>query len=153
MPDQAATPQASAPEPRPRTRVRVLLSDSVEVVRQGVRRVLAGQRDITIVDEADTEPPTVDLTLRHLPDVVLMGVRHIQGETLRAVAEIRRWVPCCHVILIADEASVPDLLEAAAAGARGFLLKRLSVLRLAEAVPTAVVGGWPLEPALVRDLL
>lgn len=153
MPDQAATPQTSAPEPRARTRVRVLVSDSVELVRHGVRRVLAGQRDITIVDEADSEPRTVDLTLRHLPDVVLIGVHHIQGETLRAVAEIRRRLPACHVILLADEASVPDLLEAAAAGARGLLLKRLSVSRLAEAVRTAVAGGWPLEPALVRDLL
>lgn len=153
MPDQAATPQTSAPEPGARTRVRVLVSDSVELVRQGVRRVLASQRDITIVDEADSEPRTVDLTLRHLPDVVLIGVHHIQGETLRAVAEIRRRLPACHVILLADEASVPDLLEAAAAGARGLLLKRLSVSRLAEAVRTAVAGGWPLEPALVRDLL
>ncbi|MGB6837848.1 MAG: response regulator transcription factor [Dehalococcoidia bacterium] len=153
MPDQAATPQTSAPEPGARTRVRVLVSDSVELVRQGVRRVLAGQRDITIVDEADSESRTVDLTLRHLPDVVLIGVHHIQGETLRAVAEIRRRLPACHVILLADEASVPDLLEAAAAGARGLLLKRLSVSRLAEAVRTAVAGGWPLEPALVRDLL
>lgn len=63
MPDQAATPQTSAPKPGARTRVRVLVSDSVELVRQGVRRVLAGQRDITIVDEADSEPRTVDFDL------------------------------------------------------------------------------------------
>jgi len=131
----------------------VLVSDSVELVRQGIRRVLAAQRDITIVDEADSEPRAVELTLRCLPDVVLMGVHHIQRETLRAVTEIRRQVPACRVILLADEASVPDLLEAAAAGARGLLLKRLSVPRLAEAVRTAVAGGWPLEPALVYDLL
>lgn len=153
MPDSTTREQTSAAEPRVETRVRVLVSDSVELVRQGIRRVLAGQRDITIVGEADREPQAVELTLRHLPDVVLMGVHRIQAETLQAVVEIRRRAPACHVILIADEASVPDLLEAAAAGARGLLLKRLSVPRLAEAVRTTMAGGWPLEPALVCDLL
>lgn len=153
VPDSTSRVQTSASEPGVETRVRVLVSDSVELVRQGIRRVLAGQRDITIVDEANSEPRAVELTLSGLPDVVLMGVHHIQGETLRAVAEIRRRAPACQVILIADEASVPDLLEAAAAGARGLLLKRLSVPRLAEAVRTTVAGGWPLEPALVCNLL
>jgi DNA-binding NarL/FixJ family response regulator len=153
VPGSASKAQTLAPEPGAVTRIRVLLSDSVELVRQGIRRVLANQRDITVVDEADSEPHAVELTLRHLPDVVLMGVHRIQGETLRALAEIQQRVPACCVILIADEASVPDLLEAAAAGARGLLLKHLSVPRLAEAVRTAAAGGWPLEPALVRDLL
>jgi len=153
VPDSTSRAQTSAQEPGVETRVRVLISDSVELVRQGIRRVLAGQRDITIVDQADSEARAVELTLHCLPEVVLMGVHHIQNETLQAVAEIRRQAPACHVILLADEASVPDLLDAAAAGARGLLLKRLSVPRLAEAVRTTVAGGWPLEPALVRDLL
>lgn len=134
-------------------RLRVLICDPADLVRQGMRRVLAGQRDIAIVGEAHSCRQAGDLALQLQPDVVLMGVHQIQGEALETAARISQRAPSCRVAFLADAASVPDLLEAAACGARGLLLKEPGGPRLAEAARTMVGGGWALEPQLVRDLL
>lgn len=153
MPSGAETGDMSASERGSDRRIRVLISDPVELVRQGIRRVLAGQRDIVIVGEEEGGPRASELAAKLLPDVVLMGTDRIRPETLEIVEQIDRGVPRCRIVLMADDATVGDLLEAVVAGAGGLLLKRAGVHRLTEAVRTAARGEWPLESKLVGDLL
>lgn len=152
MPNAVAKDDTSASERSTDARIRVLISDPVELVRQGIRRVLAGQRDIGIVGE-EGGSRTPEAAARLLPDVVLVGVGRIGAETLGIVDEIARQVPLCRVVLLADDATVAELLDVVAAGAGGLLLKTAGVHHLTEGVRTAARGEWPLEPRLAGELL
>jgi DNA-binding NarL/FixJ family response regulator len=152
VPNGVTKDDTSASERRTDARIRVVISDPVELVRQGIRRVLAGQRDIVIIGEEGASR-TPELAAKLLPDVLLMGVGRIGAETLGIVDEVARQAPQCRVVLLADDATVGDLLEAVAAGAGGLLLKRVGVHHLADGVRTAAKGEWALEPRLAGELL
>ncbi|GAF97002.1 unnamed protein product, partial [marine sediment metagenome] len=153
VPNAVGTAETSACKQGRETRMRLLVSDPVQLIRQGIRRVLAGQRDIVIIGEEEGGPRTAEAAAKLLPDVVFLGVDRLWAETLEIVEQIDRRVPGCRVVLLADDATVANLLEAAGAGAGGLVPRMASVHHLAETVRTAAKGEWPLEPRLLGELL
>ncbi|MBH0204102.1 MAG: response regulator transcription factor, partial [Nitrospira sp.] len=59
--------------------IRVLLVDDHEVIRVGLRTVLAQNQGITVVGEAGTMADAVQQTQKLKPDVILMDVRLPDG--------------------------------------------------------------------------
>lgn len=133
--------------------IRVGIVDDQTLVREGLRSLLALTPDLrTVFDAADALEAQRQLGSVEV-DVLLLDVRMpgMSGpELLRALAEQGRQPPTLVLTTFDDDEA---LVESLRAGARGFLLKDVSLERLAEAVRLVAQGGTLILPALTERVL
>ncbi|RKF29011.1 DNA-binding response regulator [Micromonospora globbae] len=131
---------------------RVVVVDDQTLVRQGIRRLLdlAG---IEVVGEADDGATALDVIVAHRPDVALLDLRmpHRDGIwTLRQLSDRAVDVPVLVLTTFDDDAL---LLDAVRAGARGYLLKDVTLEQLTRAVETLASGGTLIAASITDRLL
>lgn len=133
--------------------VRVVLVDDQTLVREGLRSLLGMLPDIEVVAEAAGGREAVERIPDLAPDVVLLDLRmpDLDGlEVLRRLGDAGALPPTL-VLTTFDEDAL--LLEAVRRGARGFLLKDVSLERLADAIRRVADGGTLLQPALTERIV
>src|SRR4051812_33403471 len=102
---------------------RVLVAGDDQLVRAGIRLVLAQSGDIRVVAEASNSYETVELTLRFRPQVALIDTQLSDVDKLVEIQELIRVVPKVAVIVLTAAGGETKVVEALAHGATGFLLK------------------------------
>ncbi len=128
--------------------IKLLIADDHEVVRSGLKSILAGT-DIKIVAEAATGEQAVRMAMKHEPDVVLMDIRMPEGDGLNALGRIKLDKPNMPILMFSTYDNPTYVARAVALGASGFLLKELGRDKLVEAIRHAAAG----ESAWTRDEL
>ncbi len=135
------------------TPLHVLLVDDHEIVRRGLRSLLAERKDLNVVGEASTAKEAVSEALRLRPDVVVMDLRLPDGSGVEACREIRDQAPDTKVIILTSFADEDALFSAVMAGAAGYVLKDLDAARLQDAIVTVGRGGSLLDPKMATAVL
>lgn len=133
--------------------IRVFLVDDQTLVRKGVRSLLSLLPDIEVVGEAVDGSEALTLVPSAAPDVVLLDIRmpKLSGlEVLRRLSSPGR-PPYFILLTTFDDAEV--LFEGCRAGARGFLLKDVSLEQLASAIRAVADGRSVLQPSITETLL
>jgi DNA-binding NarL/FixJ family response regulator len=102
-----------------------MLVDDHEVVRNGIRALLAPHDDICVVGEAATAEGAVAEADRTEPDVVVMDVRLPDGSGVEATREIRSRHPETKVVMLTSYADDDALLASIVAGASAYVLKQI----------------------------
>jgi DNA-binding NarL/FixJ family response regulator len=133
--------------------IRVVLVDDQTLVRRGIRSLLELAGDIEIVAEAADGDEGLATILRERPDVVLLDVRMPRKDGLQVLRELQeaRALPPTVLLTTFDDDEV--LLEAVKAGARGYLLKDVSLEQLTDAIRSVAGGGTMIRPALTERVL
>jgi DNA-binding NarL/FixJ family response regulator len=135
-------------------KIRVAVVDDQQLVREGFAMILGAQRDIDVAVtaedgaaflEAVRADPRLDVALVDIRMPVLDGL-----QATRALAAIPHAPAVIVVTTFDDDAYV---LDAIAAGARGFLLKRCSGRELVEAVRRVAGGDSILSPTVTGAVL
>jgi len=132
---------------------RVFLVDDQTLVRKGIRSLLSLLPDIEIAGEAVDGREALRLIPAAAPDVVLLDIRmpEMDGlDVLRALVQPGR-APHFIILTTFDDSDV--LLEGCKAGARGFLLKDVSLEQLASAIASVAEGRLILQPSIAETLL
>jgi DNA-binding NarL/FixJ family response regulator len=133
--------------------IRVVLVDDQTLMREGLRRLLELTEDITVVAEAADGVEAVEMIPRIKPDVVLLDVRmpRLTGiDVLKALRQSDRLPPTILLTTFDDDAA---LLEGIRTGARGFLLKDVSLDDLTRAIRDVAAGGTLMRPAITERIL
>ena len=133
--------------------IRVALVDDETLVRQGIRSLLEVAADFRVVGEAADGRTGLALLSSAAVDVGLLDVRlpDISGiEVLQQLRVRRIAVP---IILLTTFDDDEAALAGIAAGARGFLLKSVSLERLSDAIRTVAGGKRMIAPAVTHRVL
>ena len=130
-------------------RLRAVIADDDPFARRVVRDVLE-RAGVLVIAEARDGRQAVELTLHHLPDVVVMDLVMPGFDGIMATRQIRRQLPEQLVIVLTGAGSDDDdlALMALRAGAAGFLSKDLEL----EALPRALEGLRQGQAAISRTL-
>lgn len=128
--------------------IRLLIADDHEVVRSGLKTLIAGS-DIEIVAEVGTGEEAVKFALEGDPDVVLLDIRMPKGDGLTALGRIKLEKPDLPVLMLSTFDNPTYIARSVALGASGYLLKGCSRENLLNAIRTAANG----ESAWTRDEL
>jgi DNA-binding NarL/FixJ family response regulator len=128
--------------------IRVVLAEDHTLVREGFRTLLGLVSDIELVGEAADGEEAIRLVEQALPDVLLLDMRMPKSDGLQVVTELasRGRLPPTLVLTTFDDEETA--LAIIVAGARGFLLKDVTLDRLVEAVRVVAGGGTVIRPGL-----
>ena len=133
--------------------VRVVIVDDHPVVRDGLRGMLAGDEELSVVGEAGNGEDAVRLVARLEPDVVLMDLRMPGCDGVDATARIVAAKPHVRVLVLTTYDAETDVLRAVEAGASGYVLKDAPVDELRRAVRATAAGETVLAPAAAAKLV
>lgn len=132
---------------------RVLIVDDDDLMRAGLRELLANDPSIEIAGEASTGRQAVEHAPRLAPDVVLMDVRMPDLDGIAATRELARVVPASRVLILTTFEQDDYIFPSLRAGASGFLLKRTRPEELIAAVHTIAAGDSLLSPSVTRRVI
>jgi len=133
--------------------IRVLIVDDHEIVRKGIRALLATKRDIQVVGEAgDGEQAVVQAQALH-PDVVLMDLVMPHLDGIQATCQITALQPGVRILVLTSFAADEQVFPAIKAGALGYLLKDSGPQELLQAIRQVYRGEPSLHPTVARKLL
>jgi DNA-binding NarL/FixJ family response regulator len=133
--------------------IKVMLVDDQNLVRKGVRSLLELSEEIEVIAEAADGQEAIRMLPDVNPDVVLLDMRMpgLSGvDVLRRLNESGELPPTIILTTFDDDELV---LAGIRHGAKGYLLKDVSLDELVNAVKTVAAGGSMVKPAVTERLL
>ena len=133
--------------------IRVMLVDDQNLVRQGVRSLLELTEDIEVVAEASDGQEAIEMAPDVKPDVMLLDIRMPNKNGLDVLKELHEadTLPPTIILTTFDEDDL--VLDGIRTGARGYLLKDVSLDELVGAVRAVADGQTMVKPAVTERLL
>lgn len=136
--------------------IKVILADDAQIVRQGLRTLLASEPDIQVVGEADDGRKTLKLAQELAPDVIIMDISMPDLNGFEATRQLLVGSPGAKVIALSmhsDSLFVSNMLRS---GALGYLLKDCALEELVKAIRTVMRRQTYVSPgvsdSLIQDL-
>lgn len=133
--------------------IRVLIVDDHEIVRKGIRALLASKRDIQVIGEASNGAEAVIQAQTLHPDVVLMDLVMPKRDGIQATGEITATLTGTRVLVLTSFAADEQVFPAIKAGALGYLLKDSGPQELVEAIRKVYRGEPSLDASVARKVL
>ena len=133
--------------------IRVCLVDDQTLVRHGIRSLLELVDDIEVVAEASDGVDGLQTIRDCKPDVVLLDIRMPRKTGLDVLATFKdsNDLPPTIILTTFDDQEV--VIEGIRLGARGYLLKDVSLDQLVSAIRTVAGGGSLIQPAITERLV
>ena len=139
--------------PAPKSTLRLVLVDDSEVVRTGLRTLLASEKFIEIVGEAGNVASGVETCARLKPDLVLLDIRLPDGTGFDACRQILTRAPATRVLILTSVADDKLVENAIRSGAHGYLLKEIDRRGLVQAIRDVAGGKSVLDPNVTARVM
>jgi DNA-binding NarL/FixJ family response regulator len=133
--------------------VRVVLVDDQTLVRQGIKSLLSLAPDIDVIGEAADGDEALTLIAAVRPDVVLLDVRMPRKNGLEVLRELQAASALPPTIVLTTFDDDELLLDVVRAGAKGYLLKDVSLEALTDAIRAVASGGTMIRPVVTERVL
>jgi DNA-binding NarL/FixJ family response regulator len=114
--------------------VRLVLADDHEIMRVGLRSLLEGQINWSVVGEAIDGEQAVEMVLALKPDVALLDIAMPRISGLEAARQILLQVPRTKILLLSAHDSKQVIADVLDSGAKGYVLKSDAARDLVAAV-------------------
>ena len=110
--------------PRDRSSIKVLVADDHAVFRDGLRKLLEGADDISVVGEASNGNQCKKMLGKFKPDILLLDLRMPEKDGLGVLTEVNFDSLPTRVIVLTAAEDDRDVIRAMRLGARGMVLKQ-----------------------------
>ena len=139
--------------PKDRSSIRVLVADDHAIFRDGLRKLLNSDQEITVVGEAQNGEEAIKLVAKLKPDVLLLDLRMPEKDGLAVLEEINfDTIPTRVVVLTAAEDD-RDVIRAMRLGARGVVLKQSATELLVKSIHRVHAGEIWLDNRMTAEVL
>ncbi|MCU0238321.1 MAG: response regulator transcription factor [Pyrinomonadaceae bacterium] len=134
-------------------KIKVLIVDDHSIVRQGVRIFLETQKDIEVVDEADSGENAIIFFKENTVDVVLLDLMMSGIDGVETTRQIKQKSPNTNIIILTSFHDDSYILPAIKAGALSYILKEVSSNELVDAVRKAAENEAVIHPRLAVKII
>lgn len=136
--------------------INVLLVDDQTLVRQGIKSLLSLSDLIMVAEEASDGEQALDVLRAEQAiqvDVVLMDIRMPNMNGIDALLALKQHNIDTPVIMLTTFDDHESVMQAIQAGAKGYLLKDVSLDTLVQAIETVHAGNTLIQPAITERLI
>jgi len=133
--------------------IHVFLVEDQAIVREGLKTLLDLVDDIEVVGTAEDGEDAVETIPGVDPDVVLLDLRMPRLDGLGVLDRLQAAQQLPPTVVLTTFDDDMSLFEAIRAGAKGFLLKDVSLEQLSAAIRTVAAGGTMIQPAVTDRVL
>ncbi|HEY3444797.1 MAG TPA: response regulator transcription factor [Myxococcales bacterium] len=121
-------------------RTRVMLAEDHQVVREGLRALLASEPDLEVVGDAADGLSALALAEKLSPEVVVMDVGLPGLGGIEVTRRLHQSRPDLQIVVLSMHDDAPTVDAALRAGARGYVLKGSGFSQLRDAIRTVARG-------------
>jgi DNA-binding NarL/FixJ family response regulator len=121
--------------------IKLFLVDDHQLVRDGIKSLLANLPQIKIIGEAENEQQLLDSLSREIPDVILMDISLPGKSGINLSSDILEQHPTIGIIILSMYTNEEFILNALKAGAKGYLPKNTSREELVKAIESVHQGS------------
>lgn len=133
--------------------IRIVLVDDSELVRMGLRSLLASEATFQVIGEASGVASGIEAVVRMQPDVVLLDIRLPDGSGFDACRQMLNRAPEVRVLFLTSVADDSLVEGAIRAGGHGYLLKEIDTRALVQAIREVAAGRSVLDPAVTARVM
>lgn len=132
--------------------MKVLLVDDDPLIRKSLGLMLSREKDIMIIGTAADGSEALEICRGEQPDVVLMDIRMPNVDGIAATRLIKSEYPAVRIMMLTTFDDKPNIQQALAAGADGYLLKTDEISDIAEKLRPLAGGAGVLDVAVLKTL-
>jgi two-component system invasion response regulator UvrY len=132
--------------------IRVFIADDHAIVREGLKQILAEQRDIVVAGEAETGLDAVKLFRKSRCNVVLLDISLPDRNGIEVLKQIKDEKPDLAVLMLSMHREDQYAIRALKAGAAGYMTKQSAPKELVIAIRQVAGGQRYVSPQLAQVL-
>lgn len=133
--------------------IKLLLVDDQTLVRQGIKSLLALSDKVTVSAEASDGTQVLAQVAAHHPDVILLDISMPQMDGIETLNQLAKADVSTPVIILTTFDDSALVLKGMQAGAKGYLLKDVSLESLITAIEAVHNGQTMVQPAVTERLI
>jgi DNA-binding NarL/FixJ family response regulator len=128
--------------------IKVVIADDHVLFREGLKRVMAVEKDILVVGEAANTAEAIDVVARTRPDILLLDLKMPKGDPVESLFKFTETSPATQVMILTAFSEKENVLTTARRRARGYILKGIAVPTLIQAIRKVKEGDVWVDPEL-----
>lgn len=132
--------------------IRVFIADDHAIVREGLKQILAEQRDIVVAGEAETGLDAIKLVGKAKPHVMLLDISLPDRNGIEVLKQIKKDRPELSVLMLSMHREDEYAIRALKAGASGYMTKQSAPKELVTAIRQVAGGQKYVSAALAQTL-
>jgi two-component system invasion response regulator UvrY len=132
--------------------IRVFIADDHAIVREGLKQILAEQRDLIVAGEAENGLDAVKLVGRARPHVLLLDISLPDRNGIEVLKQIKKDKPELAVLMLSMHREDQYAIRSLKAGAAGYMTKQSAPRELVTAIRQVAGGQKYVSPALAQAL-
>jgi DNA-binding NarL/FixJ family response regulator len=133
--------------------IRVLLADDHAIFRDGLRKLLDSDEDMSIVGEAQNGVECIKLLAKLKPDILLLDLRMPDKDGLAVLEEVNFDTLPTRVIVLTAAEDDRDVVRAMRLGARGVVLKQSATDLLVKSIQRVFAGEIWLDNRMTAEVM
>ena len=133
--------------------IKIILVEDQLLVRKGISGLIKLIPDFEIVAEAEDGEQAIEAVLNIEHNIVLMDIKMPKLNGIEAITKLNEQNKLTPTILLTTFDDNELFLKGMRAGARGFLLKDVSIETLAETIRKVVNGETVVRPAITEKII
>jgi two-component system, NarL family, response regulator DevR len=133
--------------------MRIMIVDDHEIVRAGLKAILADDPEFEVVAESGSAERITQLAHRVQPDVVLLDARLPGVSGAEACRQLVTANPDIAVLIVSTYSDDRLVEECIRAGAKGYVIKDIERLSLKESIRAVHGGGGAVSPVIAAKVL
>ncbi|QTN22793.1 response regulator transcription factor [Rhizobacter sp. AJA081-3] len=132
--------------------IRVLICDDHQIVRQGIKQILADASDLALAGEAASGPEAIARVRAGGIDVVLMDIAMPQRDGLDVLKQLKAEFPKLPVLMLSTYPDRQYAVRSLKLGAAGYLNKSADAEQMTEAIRRVAGGRLFITPNVAEQL-
>jgi two-component system, NarL family, invasion response regulator UvrY len=133
-------------------KIKILIADDHAIVREGLKQIVAEEKDILVCGEAGTTEELMKLLEKEDWSLVILDINMPVKSGLEALKDIKNLYPDLPVLILSMFSEDQYGIRALKAGASGYLKKVSAPTDLVTAIRKIVSGGKYINPLLAEKL-
>jgi two-component system, NarL family, nitrate/nitrite response regulator NarL len=136
-----------------RASIKILVADDHAIFRDGLRKLLEGVSDMTIVGEASNGVECVKMLAKLKPDILLLDLRMPEKDGLGVLQQFNFDSMSTRVVVLTAAEDDRDVVRAMRLGARGVVLKQSASDLLVKSIRKVYEGEIWLDNQITGEVI